>query len=104
MYQEEFGDDWPLSNNETRILDVNQAILVDLIDPTELIGYLFSKKVINSRQHKILNSMGNDIHENEMLIDIFEKTSRSNFLKIIECLNISGQKHIGDILKHSGGS
>jgi hypothetical protein len=92
-----------LSNSETRILDDNQGKLVELIDPTELIGHLFSKKVINIRQRTFLKSMTNEVQQNEMLIEIWVKTSRRNFLKTIECLDISGQRHIGDILKLGGG-
>lgn len=103
VYREEFGDDWPLFENETEILTVNHGQLVDLIDPKELIDYLLAKKIINLRQHRILKSMGNDIQQNEMLIEIWEKTSRKNFLKIVECLDKCGQSHIGDILKNGGG-
>ena|SRR6218665_395192 len=98
-----FGDDWPLSENDLRRLDINRESLMDLLDTTDLCIRLFSEKVINDRQKQFISSKPTNYEKNEALLDILSKFSLRQYKKTIACMNDSNQSHIANLLSDGGG-
>lgn len=103
VYDKKFGDEWPLSPEEDKSLDFHQPILVEKIEPDELINQLYSKAVITERQHRALTHFQNPDAKSELLIEILRRSSRRNYQLVIECLNLTGQPHVAELLKKGGG-
>lgn len=101
MYIEEFGDDWPLSNDFIKILNVNQENLINTIDPSHsgLISILFSKDVISLREYDFISEKPSKQEKNTALLDIIRRRSVKDYDSIVSCFGDSNQKHVADILK-----
>lgn len=98
-YKEEFGGDWPLSEAEASMLDVNQRFLVDHLDTCELIMTLYSADVINRRQREWISSKRTSFKQNEALLELLRKFSINNFQKTIFSLHLTQQGHIAQVLE-----
>ena|SRR6218665_2454474 len=102
-YQSEYGDDWPLTDNEISILDTNQESLVDLLDCSDLLIRLFSAQVINGRQRETIFSEPTNYRRNEILLDIIRRRSIDDYRRMVQCLHESNQSHVAEILDKGGG-
>src|SRR6218665_508426 len=99
----ECGDDWPLTDNELSILDINQESLVDLLDCSDLLIRLFSAQVINGRQRETISSEPTNHRRNEVLLDIIRRRSIDDYRQVVRCLHESNQSHVAEILDKGGG-
>lgn len=99
----EYGDDWPLGQDQISILNANQEILVDLMDPNDLIGQLFSAEVLNYRQQKSISSEPNVFVKTQTLLEIIRRRSLRDYKKTIEGLHATNQSHVAQILEEGGG-
>lgn len=102
-YSSEFGEDWPLTEKEVSILDTNQESLVDIMELSDLLGLLFSKKVINKRQMELISSLQTSYKKNETLIDILRRRSLRDYWQTIAYLHSTKQSHIAEIFEEGGG-
>lgn len=105
MHTKEFGDDWPLTYDLIKRLNVNQGNLIDTIDPTrtDLICKLQAAKIINPRQYNIISEESSDVRKNTVLLNIIRRRSVKDYNSTVDCLIASNQKHIAEILKKGGG-
>lgn len=101
-YETDFGLDWPLSEEENKILDTNRESLIDTIDTSGLLIQLYSKGVVNIRQRDLIQSKPTNYKSNEVLVDIVTRLSRKSFFLFITCLRESNQSYIADILENKG--
>src|SRR6218665_1920088 len=104
VYEPEYDAAWPLQERETQILDDNRCNLVVIMDPCDLITRMFSKSVINLRQHTRINSLLDNTDKSEALLDILRRGSEENYWKTVLCLRESNQSHVAEILKDGGGT
>lgn len=102
-YLDKFGEDWPLQERELSILNTNQESLVDLLELTDLLGLLFSSKVLNKRQHEWISSKLTSFEKNEALLDILGRGSLRHYRQTIKCLRQSKQSNIAEVLESGGG-
>lgn len=92
-----------MSPEEEKSLDLHQPMLVEQIEPNELIVQLYSRAVITERQYVVLTSLPNPIAKNELLIEFLTRSSRRNYQLVIECLYLTRQTHVAKFLKKGGG-
>jgi|SRR6218665_556300 len=102
-YESEHGGGWPLTDNETSILDTNRESLVDLVDCSDLLTRLYSRQVINGRQRETISSEPTNHRRNEILLDILRRRSINDYIQMVQCLHESNQSHVADILDKGGG-
>ena len=102
-YSDEFGEDWPLSENQISILNINHKSFVDLLELTDLLGLLYSSRVINSRQKESISSKPTSHEKNNALLGILRRRSLRDYKQAIGCLCESNQSHIAKILECGGG-
>src|SRR6218665_2870968 len=102
-YSDEFGEDWPLEENQISILNVNHKRFVDLLELTDLLGLLYSSRVINSMQKEFISSKATSHKKNNALLGILRKLSLLNYRQAINCLHESNQSHIAEVLECGGG-
>lgn len=105
-YKEEFGDEWPLTGELIKILNVNQGNLIDTIDPTHsgLVNRLFAAKVMNQRQYAFISEEPGTARKNTALLNILRRRSIKDYKSTVDCLNASNQKHVAEILNRGGGT
>lgn len=102
-YKSEFCLDWPLGDKENKVLDYNQAALVDILDTSDLLNRLFSQQVINMWQKEFIESKLTNHDKNEALLDIIRRLNRDAYYKLAKYLRYSNQEHIANILEFGGG-
>lgn len=103
-YGKEFGFYWPLSEKVHQILDENHSLLIETIDPCELVGELYSAKGINLWQREFIDHSKTISHQrNVVLLDILRRSSFEVYNKLINCLEKTRQPIISNILKEGGG-
>ena len=103
-HKSEYGGDWPLTDNETSILDTNRESLVDLMDCSDLLVRLYSAQVINGRQRDTISSEPTNHRRNEVLLDIIRRCSINDYRQVVRCLHESNQSHVAEILDKGGGT
>ena len=99
----EYGDDWPIPENDLSILDTNRESLVELLDCSDLLTRLFSAQVINGRQRETISSESANYRRNEVLLDILRRCSINDYRQVIRCLHESNQSHVAELLDKGGG-
>lgn len=92
-----------MTDRETKILDLNQEILVDKLETMDLIGNLIARQVINSRQRELLAAKQTTYEKGETLLDILRRGSLTDYRTMIDCLHQTNQSHIAQILERGGG-
>lgn len=102
-YKAQLGGEWPLTEKEISTLDSNFEVLVDLLEPTELLGRLLSSKVISARQLEFISSKPTTYDKNEALLEILRRGSLASYWAAVRCLHASNQSHIAQILENGGG-
>src|SRR6218665_3274864 len=102
-YSDEFGEDWPLAENQISILNKNYKSFVDLLELSDLLGRLYSSKVINIRQRDSISSKPTSHEKNNALLGILRRRSLRDYLQAINCLHESKQSHIAQVLECGGG-
>src|SRR6218665_2336634 len=90
-YKPEYGNDWPLTEKEISVLDINRESLVDLVDCSDLLVRLYSTQVINLRQRETISSEPTNHRRNEGLLDILRRRSIDDYRQVVRCLHESNQ-------------
>lgn len=105
MHREEFGDEWPLTEDLIKILDENREALIDIIDPNHngLIDSLLSAKVITQRQRTFISEKPDTLTKNTALLNVLRRLSVKGYKSTVNCLEKSNQKHVAEILSRGGG-
>ena|SRR5688572_11380678 len=88
---------------EISILDTNHGSLVDLLILTDLLGLLYSSKVINRRQMDSISSKPTLHEKNNALLKILRTRSLRDYRQTIACLRDSQQSDIAKVLERGGG-
>lgn len=83
---------------EISILDKNYDSLRNHLDLTDLLGRLFSAKVINKRQMDFISSKPT-YDRNHAFLGILRRRSLRDYNQAIRCLRETKQDHIADILE-----
>ena len=102
-YKPEYGEEWPLTEREISILDVNEESLIELLDLRILLDLLCSSEVINNRQKVSISSEPNPHRRTEALLDILRRCSLHDYQQTISCLRLSNQNHVADVFEEGGG-
>src|SRR6218665_3608430 len=102
-YSDEFGEDWPLAENQISILNINHKSFVDLLELIDLLGLLYSSEVINRRQMESISSKPTSHEENNALLGILRRRSLRDYKQTIRCLRESNQSHIAKVFECGGG-
>jgi len=102
-YSDEFGEDWPLAENQISILNKNHKSFVDLLELSDLLGRLYSSKVINIRQRDSISSKPTSHEKNNALLGILRRRSLRDYLQAINCLHESKQSHVAEVFECGGG-
>ena len=102
-YSDEFGEDWPLEENQISILNVNHKRFVDLLELRDLLGLLYSWIVINIRQKELIYSKSTSHEKNDALLGILRRRSLRDYKQTIRCLRESNQSHIAKVFECGGG-
>lgn len=102
-YKTQFGGEWPLTDKEISTLDSNFEVLVELLEPSELLGRLLSSKVISPRQLEFISAKPTTSDKNEALLEILRRGSLAAYWVTVRCLHATNQSHIAQILENGGG-
>ena len=102
-YSDEFGEDWPLAENQISTLNRNHRSFVDLLELSDLLGRLYSSKVINRWQMESISSKPTSHEKNNALLGILRRRSLRDYRQAIACLHDSEQIHIATVLVCGGG-
>lgn len=96
--------DWPLEETQIMIIDTNCGSLKDVIDiKGGLVDHLLAHKVISHRQKQLICCKPTESERNEVFLDILRRGSMGHYNNTIQCLRLSNQDHIADILHEGGG-
>ena len=68
-----------------------------------LVDKLLAMKVINDRQKQLICSKKTDSEKNDAFIAILRRGNIRDYENTIECLRMSNQVHIAEILHDGGG-
>ena|SRR6218665_256854 len=99
----EYGETWPLTEREISILDANQGSLIDLLDLSILLDFLYSSNVISNRQRVFMSEEQKSHKRTETLLDILRRCSLHDYHQTICCLRQSNQNNIADVFESGGG-
>lgn len=93
----------PLSEQKKDKLMTNVSTLVDMMVTTDgLADSMFSSHCITARQREFVVSAARESERNKRLLDIVKKGSELDWDKFIECLDSTGQQHVGRVLLDEG--
>lgn len=89
---------WPLTEKEFIIIQSNHEALVDRLETSELLGYLYSVNVINRQQRDLIDSKATQQEKNTTFLNILRKMNLKDFRATFSCLNATKQSHIAELL------
>ena len=69
-----------------------------------LLAHLFSSDVIDNHDKDYLESGSSSIRRNEMLLSMLGRKTEQQFLIFLDCLCLTGQKHVASTLRGDTGS
>ena len=93
----------PINDEQQSRLQKNYVTLVRLIKSKDgLTAEMFSADCITWQQKEYIESTSRESESNKRLLDIVRRGSETDFAKVIECLNATGQHHVSRILTEDG--
>ena len=94
----------PLTKDELLRLKRNNLRLVELIDPTELVGRLFADGCLTRLQWTDIKDEVKTSERNKLLLDIFARCSHVYLERFIALLIDTGQGQIAKMITDDGGN
>lgn len=84
-----------MTPEEISTLDTDRNALITKLESSDLLGHLYSSKVINMMQMNFVSDSENRNHE---LIEILRRRSRRDYQETIRCLRLTKQGHVAAML------
>ena len=96
------GADRPLSDSDLARIQAVYPILRWKLDiDSGLLNQLFAKNCITAGQMEFING-AEKCKKNERLVDVFKRRSYADVCVFFNCLRLTNQAHLADILQHGG--
>ena len=94
-----------MSETELQILQSKHTFLLnELFLNSYFLGYLYELKCISSKHKNAVEKVSlNSIDQTRELLKIIPKRSFRQYQIFLECLVLTPQKHVRDVLQRSGG-
>ena len=91
-----------MTNGHREQIQTKRHLLIKSINPEPLVVYLYSNKVLTSKQKQDIQSKPTRISQCDALLDVIESLPDWTYYKLLDCLHDTEQEHVLEILSEAG--